>query len=493
MNSLLNEPYGMKKILFPLLLSLCCHSNGSQTHPNFLFIFADDMAFETIAAHSKIDIDTPHLDRLSQRGTHFTHAYNMGAWNGAVCIASRTMLLSGKTVWNAHKLDNKKKMTALAASGQTWPQWLKQAGYRTYMSGKWHIKNDPHALFDRVLDVRPGMPADVPAGYNRPSSPEHYATGWKPWDPAQGGFWEGGTHWSEVLAEHSITFLNEAASRPEPFFMYLAFNAPHDPRQAPKSYIDRYPLSRIPLPPTYLPTYPYQDEMGCGPAVRDERLAPFPRTEYAIKVNRQEYYALITHMDDQIGKILAALDATGKADSTYIIFTADHGLAVGHHGLLGKQNLYEHSTKVPFIICGPNIQPNQRIATPIYLQDILPTTLELAGLEAPNPIEFKSLLPLLRGETSDHYPSIYGGFKGVQRSITLDGWKLIHYTQADIYRLYHLAQDPFEQQDLISQSTQAARVKQMKQALITASSELNDPLDYAHPLSSWEQATSKKK
>jgi choline-sulfatase len=481
----------MKKMLIISLIHLCFSSYGSQPSPNFLFIFADDMAFETIAAYSQTDIDTPHLNRLVQRGTHFSHAYNMGAWNGAVCIASRTMLLSGKTVWNAHKLDSAKKMGALAKNGQTWPQWLKQAGYRTYMSGKWHIKNNPHNLFDRVLDVRPGMPADVLAGYNRPLSPDHYATGWKPWDPTQGGFWEGGTHWSEILAEHSITFLKEAASRPEPFFMYLAFNAPHDPRQAPKSYIDRYPLSRIPLPATYRPTYPYEKEMGCGPTVRDERLAPFPRTEYAVKVNRQEYYALITHMDDQIGKILTALDQTGKADSTYIIFTADHGLAVGHHGLLGKQNLYEHSTKVPFIICGPNIQPNQSISTPIYLQDILPTTLELAGIENEDQIEFKSLLPLLRGETADHYPSIYGGFKGVQRSITLDGWKLIHYTQADIYRLYHLAKDPLEQQDLISQSTQATRIAEMKQALIKLSTELNDPLDYANPQSSWEQASLK--
>lgn len=196
-------------------------------------------------------------------------------------------------------------------------------------------------------------------------------------------------------------------------------------------------------------------------------------------------------MDEQIGRILTALDKTGKADSTYIIFTADHGLAVGHHGLLGKQNLYEHSTKVPFIICGPNIQPNQSISTPIYLQDILPTTLELAGVENDGQIEFKSLLPLLREETTDHYPAIYGGFKGVQRSITMDNWKLIHYTQADIYRLYHLADDPLEQQDLISQSTQAARIAEMKHALIKLSAELNDPLDYANPQSSWEQATVK--
>ena len=124
--------------------------------------------------------------------------------------------------------------------------------------------------------------------------------------------------------------------------------------------------------------------------VRDERLAPFPRNEYAVKVNRQEYYALITHMDEQIGRILEALDKTGLTDSTYVIFTADHGLSVGHHGLIGKQNLYEHSTQVPFIITGPDIKSDHIINTPIYLQDIMPTTLELAEVDIPRPLNLEA-------------------------------------------------------------------------------------------------------
>ena len=477
-------------LTFLLLLQAGAISQSHPTHsPNFIFIFADDMAFETIAAHGKTDIDTPYLDRLLSKSTRFTRAYNMGAWNGAVCIASRTMLLTGRTVWNAYTIDNKKDMHRQGVNGQTWPQWLKQAGYRTYMSGKWHIKNDPHTLFDVVRDMRPGMPKDVQTGYNRPQSPEHFATGWKPWDPAHGGFWEGGTHWSEVLADHGVDFIKEATARPEPFFMYLAFNAPHDPRQAPKTYIDQYPLNRIKLPETFLPNYPYADEIGCGPSVRDERLAPFPRTEYAVKINRQEYYALITHMDAQIGRILNALDDSGKADSTYIIFTADHGLAVGHHGFMGKQNLYEHSTKVPFLISGPTIKKNYEINEPIYLQDIMPTTLNLAGLKSPETIEFKSLLPLFRESEATHYPSIYGGFKGIQRSITQNDWKLIYYTYADKYRLYNLAADPLEMNDLSQDQTQVTRLEKMKRALIKLSEELSDPLNYSEPEVSWKRVS----
>ena len=119
--------------------------------------------------------------------------------------------------------------------------------------------------------------------------------------------------------------------------------------------------------------YPYKDKIRCPHSLRDEKLAPMPRTEHAIKVNRQEYYAIITHMDVQIGRILDSLEESGLADSTYVFYSADHGLGVGHHGLLGKQNLYEHSTRVPFIVQGPGIPKGKQIEAPIYLQDVMPT------------------------------------------------------------------------------------------------------------------------
>ncbi len=172
--------------------------------------------------------------------------------------------------------------------------------------------------------------------------------------------------------------MKEATQREEPFFMYLAFNAPHDPRQSPQSYLDRYPVEQVSVPENFQPLYPFADAIGCGKGLRDERLAPFPRTPHAVQVHRREYYALITHMDAQIGRILESLQATGKADNTWIFFSADHGLAVGQHGLLGKQNMYDHSVRVPFMVVGPNVAADRRIDEPIYLQDVMPTTLELA-------------------------------------------------------------------------------------------------------------------
>jgi choline-sulfatase len=275
---------------------------------------------------------------------------------------------------------------------------MKGAGYRTYMTGKWHVRANATKAFDVSAHVRGGMPKQTPQGYGRPV--EGQEDPWKPWEESFGGYWEGGTHWSEVVADDALGFLEDAAAQEKPFFMYIAFNAPHDPRQSPKQFVDRYPLDTIMVPKNYLPLYPYKDSIALGTGQRDEKLAPFPRTEYSVKVNRQEYYAIISHMDEQIGRILEGLKASGLAENTYIFYTADHGLSVGHHGLMGKQNMYDHSVRVPFVVNGPGITANHRITVPIYLQDLMPTTLQLAGVEKPEHVDFTSIMPLLEAENA---------------------------------------------------------------------------------------------
>jgi len=437
--------------------------------PNILFIFADDMSYETVGAYGMLDIDTPHLDTLVERGITFSHAYNMGSWSGAVCVASRAMLNTGRFVWRAKQTNVKE----FAEENRMWSQRMQKAGYRTFMTGKWHVHVDAESIFDVAQNVRGGMPKQVPEGYDRPKDEADYATGWKPWDPKHGGFWEGGTHWSEVVANDGIKFLEQAAKDDKPFFMYIAFNAPHDPRQAPKEYIDRYPLDRIKLPENYLEEYPYAEAI-CGKRLRDERLIPYPRTEFAVKVNRQEYFALITHMDDQIGRVLEALEKTGQADNTYIVFTADHGLAVGRHGLVGKQNLYDHSVRVPFLVVGPDVKAGATIDAPIYLQDVMPTSLELAGTNLDG-VEFESLLPLLSGQKKTSYGEVYGAYLNRQRMIIKDDWKFLWYPTAGVERLFNLKKDPFEKNDLASNPEQAPRLRRMRAALAKLSEDMDDP------------------
>jgi arylsulfatase A-like enzyme len=439
--------------------------------PNVLFIFADDQTFESIGAYGLTEVKTPNLDRLVERGVSFTHAYNMGAWNGAVCAASRAMLNSGTFVNRAQETIKTKPH---------WSEMMKGAGYTTYMTGKWHVPGEPR--FDVVKDVRPGMPKQTPEGYNRPKDEADYANGWKPWETKYGGFWEGGTHWTDIVANNTLEFFEQAKKDDKPFFMYLAFNASHDPRQAPKEYIDMYPLDSIKVPENFLAEYPYADAI-CGKQLRDERLMPYPRTEYAVKVNRQEYYATITYMDHHIGRMLDALEASGRADNTYIIFTADHGLAVGHHGLVGKQNMYEHSMRPPFIITGPGLKPNTKIDTPIYLQDAMATALDLAGIEKPSQVEFQSLMPLLKGEKTVQYESIYGKYMHMQRMILKGDWKLVFYPFAEKkMRLFNVKRDPMEMHDQIDNPEYASLVKKLRADFIALQKGMGDDLDLDHPV-----------
>ena len=455
------------------IVAVAQFSPAAAEQPNILFIFADDLCYESVQALGTDEIETPNLDRLVRGGVTFTHAYNMGSWSGAVCVASRTMLNTGRFLWRAHQVYNQSEQERQA--GRFWSEYLRAAGYDTYFTGKWHVKADAAKAFDQAANVRGGMPKQTPEGYNRPL--EGQPDVWSPYDPKFGGFWEGGKHWSEIVGDDAIGFIRSAKQSEDPFFMYVAFNAPHDPRQSPKQYVDKYPLEKISVPENFLPEYPFKDAIKCGKNLRDEKLAPFPRTEFAVKVNRQEYYAIITHMDAQIGRLLDALDASGMAENTYIFFTADHGLAVGQHGLLGKQNMYDHSVRVPFTVNGPGIQAGRRCDTRIYLQDIMPTTLELAGVDKPAHVQFKSLTPLIHGDQQSHYEAIYGAYLQVQRMVTEGDYKLILYPAIARARMYNVAKDPKEMNDLAEQSAYEPIKRRLFSRLLALQSEMGDELD----------------
>ncbi len=450
-------------------------AKAASKKPNILFIFADDQCFQTIGALGNDEVKTPNLDRLATSGVSFSNTYNMGGWNGAICVASRAMLNTGRMIWRAHAAES--RYNQLTAQGQTWSQLLKKAGYETYMTGKWHVKIKPETIFDNVVHERPGMPNQTRQGYNRPT--EGTLDVWSPFDQSFDGFWKGGKHWSEVLADDAESFLKKAGKSDVPFFMYLAFNAPHDPRQSPQKYVDMYPQESIKVPLSYQPLYPYKDSIGCGPGLRDEKLAPFPRTEYAVRVNRQEYYAIISHMDAQIGRILKALEKTGKKDNTYIIFSADHGLACGNHGLIGKQNMYDHSMKPPLIVVGPTIPKNEQREALVYLQDVMATTLDLAHVAKPEYVEFNSLLPLIKdAKKASAYESIYGCYETkFQRMIRVGDMKLIVYPQAKRLRLYDLKSDPMELDDLSGNPQHWKTIRGLFRQLIALQKDMDDALD----------------
>jgi len=457
--------------LIALTLLLTSQSVLAADKPNILFIFADDQAFHTIHQLGNEEIKTPHLDQLFARGTTFTHTYNQGGWNGAVCIASRTMLNTGQFLWHAHAEETSLK-SEWVPQQKLWAQQMAAAGYQTFFSGKWHIQADANKVFEIARHVRGGMPNQTEAGYNRPKSRDDNA--WKPWDKSFDGFWKGGQHWSEVLGDDAVDYMGVAKSDDRPFFMYLAFNAPHDPRQSPKEFVDMYPVDNIKVPASFLPEYTY--DLGIH-SLRDELLAPYPRTEYAVQVNRQEYYAIITHMDQQIGRIMKALKDTGEEENTWIFFTADHGLSCGHHGLLGKQNMFDHSMRTPFVVVGPGVEQGRKIGQRIYLQSVMPTSLELAGIEKPEHVEFSSLLPLLKKSTNKVSGEAYGAYIDSQRMMTVADEKLVMYPKIGISLLYDLKADPEELRDLSSKDGSHAKKKALFRKFLQHQTLIGDTLD----------------
>ncbi|AWV96773.1 sulfatase-like hydrolase/transferase [Arcticibacterium luteifluviistationis] len=499
----------MQKIAIILCLLACFScSKKEKDKPNIVFIFTDDQTFDAVNGLGNKQVITPNLDKLFQSGTTFSHAYNMGSWSGAVCTASRSMIISGMSVWNANKNRENWHQKDSASIAQTWPKLMESAGYDTYMTGKWHVDVPAESIFQKTVHVRPGMPDDafkfanmgkvfkeqvatgkktyaevMPNGYNRPLSPTDNS--WSPTDTSKGGYWEGGKHWSEVLKDDAKGFINEASTKDNPFFMYLAFNAPHDPRQAPQEFLDLYTVDDIEIPESFQPDYPLHDEIGVGPKLRDEALAPFPRTEFAIKTHLKEYYALISHLDHQIGEIVNELEEKGLMENTYIFLTADHGLAMGKHGLLGKQNMYDHSMRVPLLVAGPDLPKGQTNNEDVFLQDIMATSLELAQVEKPAFVEFNSLLSKVKNpEEASKLNGVYGAYLARQRMMRKDGYKLIVYPKADQTLLFDMTEDPLEMNNLSNDPAFQDKKQELLTSLISRQKELNDELDLSSFLNS---------
>ncbi|MFY9254920.1 MAG: sulfatase-like hydrolase/transferase, partial [Fuerstiella sp.] len=246
------------------------------------------------------------------------------------------------------------------------------------------------------------------------------------------------------------------------------------PRQSPKEFVDMYPVDDIKVPASFAPLYPY--DIGIK-TLRDELLAPYPRTEYSVQVNRQEYYAIITHMDQQIGRILKSLKETGQEDNTWIFFTADHGLSCGNHGLLGKQNMYDHSVRIPFVVVGPGVEAGRHIGKRIYMQNVMPTTLELAGVTKPEHVEFESLLPLLKDGSPEVSGDVYGAYINVQRMVTVGNEKLVMYPKTGVSLLYNLKDDPEELRDLSSKDGSHATKKRLFKEFLVHQQVVGDTLD----------------
>lgn len=432
--------------------------------PNILFLFSDDQRADTIHALGNPHISTPTLDRLVADGTTFTQAYCMGANNGAVCVPSRAMMLSGRTLFRiSEKLENQ----------TTWPQVFAAAGYSTFGIGKWH--NQPESFLKTFAEGKAIFFGGMNAPYTMPVQDlgaDHRLTAKR----------ESGKHATELFADAAVEFI-ERQQGDKPFALYVAFTLPHDPRTAPKEYRAKYDPAKLPLPANFLPQHPFNNgEL----IVRDEQLAPWPRTPEIVREHLADYYACITYLDAQVGRILEALKQSGQYDNTIIVYASDHGLAIGSHGLFGKQNLYEHSMHAPLILAGPGVPKNKRADAFAYLLDLFPTMCDLAGVKTPAEVEGLSLVPVLTGKQKTRRQEIFTAYRQVQRAVRDRQWKLIVYPQINKTQLFDLKADPSELNDLSANPKFTKQVERMTELLKKKQAEAGDtqPLSVAKPESS---------
>ncbi|MBP1041463.1 sulfatase-like hydrolase/transferase [Vagococcus sp. BWB3-3] len=461
-----------------------------MTNKNVLFILTDDQRFDTIHALGNQEIQTPHLDELVASGISFEQAHIPGGTSGAVCMPSRAMIHSSQSLF---KLKN---------CGETIPdnhpllgETLKNAGYQTCGIGKWHNGTDSYArsfsngnqiFFGGMWDHWnvPTYRYDKTGAYRdtHKFTQDPFSTNTVIEIPAEQI--ELGKHSTDLFADETIHFLKHSLNKKQPFFMYTSFLAPHDPRTMPEKYQQMYQRETLSLPDNFLPEHPFEFDVR---EQRDESLEKYPRQKQAIQQHLADYYAMISHLDDAIGKIIATLKAEKLYEETIIIFCGDNGIAIGQHGLMGKQNLYDHSIRVPLIMAGPGLPKGEKRQQYVYLMDIFPTICELVGLPVPDSLEGQSLMPVIQKQLPVR-DGLFSAFTDKIRSYKNDRYKLIDYrTQSGNHtQLFDLQTDPFEMTDLSQQPAYDAILTDLQAALKSTAIAWGD-LDFPQGKTYWSR------
>ncbi|MFW6061005.1 MAG: sulfatase-like hydrolase/transferase [Phycisphaeraceae bacterium] len=448
----------------------------TDTRPNVLFVVADDHRFSSLGTCGVEPVRTPTLDALAEGGTRFQRAHMMGGLQPAVCVPTRASLMTGMNPFRAaagHDLQDYANQQTLHPDWQTLPGVFREAGYRTFITGKWH--NDKASLQRSFTEgdsiFLGGMHHDPYAAAVHPFD----LTGAYPQDAAE----PTGVHATERFCTSAARFVTEAAADDQPWFAYMAFTSPHDPRIAPPPFADQYDPDAIELPPNAWPEHPFDNgEL----TVRDERLAAHPRLPDEVRRHIADYYAMVSHLDAELGRVVAALRDTGQLERTIIVYTSDHGLGVGQHGLLGKQNLYDHSVRVPLIMAGPGV-PRGRVVEPIvWSASVYPTLCDVCNLTTPDNVEAPSLVPHFTGSADGAPATMFSLYRDLQRMVSDSQWKLIRYHRGadgrgtEREQLFHLADDPWEINDLIDDPAHRAQRDRLSAELTRWQQRVGDPL-----------------
>lgn len=405
--------------------------------PNILLLHSDDQTWNTIRAWGNKDIQTPNLDKLAARGMSFRNCYNQGGHVPAVCIASRAMLMSGKSLFRATAQDG--------LNTPLLPEFFRNHGYDTFFTGKWHLGAPllQRAFQDGGLVHLVGMGPQIDPPLSQFPNTEKKAI------PGRA---------TELFASSCQTFLKTRKNQQKPFFAYCAFTAPHDPREAAHLAQQFYGNRDLSLPRPWFEK-PQRDNGEL--LIRDEMVVPAPRTSAQCHKELKDYYALITEVDQNIGKLLNTLELQSQLKDTIVVFCSDNGLAMGAHGLMGKQSMYEHSIKIPLILAGPGVKSGTE-SNPFFLYELYSRLAKLTGHTPPAHTETTGPL--------------YFAYRDFQRAIRLGSRKISwarHKTGTTIEE-YDLAKDPFEENNLHGTS-QASPQAKIQTTLATVRAHYADP------------------
>jgi choline-sulfatase len=467
------------------------------SRPNILWICTDQQRFDTLGCYGNEYVQTPNIDKLAASGTLFENAF----CNSTVCAPSRASFLTGRYP----------STTRCRKNGQNIPEdevlvtkLLHDAGYTCGLAGKLHLS----ACFPKVCH---GTERRIDDGFDVFHWSHHPQEDWPTnayshWLRAKGKKYESrpveGTrhvvlgpdaedHQATWCSEMAIQFIEAHEHRQQPWLFSVNIFAPHHPFDPPAAQFNRYldKLDDIPLPsyfdgePDSKTSFQRRDHVG---AYGNPRMYPFNKmSEREHKLIRAAYWAMVDLIDEQVGRMVAALERTGQLDNTIIVFMSDHGELLGDHGVYLKgPHFYEPSVHVPLIVSYPGrVKAGARSSELVELLDLAPTFLEAAGLPIYRGMQGKSLWPVLEGQPVTHRADVFceayetpdndPGFAAMVR--TQDSKLVFYHTPGD-GEMYDLAADPEERHNLYNSADHSGMKLQLMERLLRRMGEKADPM-----------------
>ena len=414
---------------------------------NLLFILSDEHNKRVTGCYGHPMIRTPNLDALAARGTRFTSAYT----NCPICVPARASFATGRYVHETRCWDN-----AIAYEGKpaSWGHRLMEQGHHVASIGKLHYKDskpEQNGFNEEILPMHIVNGVGDLLGLIRDELPRR--PGSAKLGPEAGPGESDYTRYDRSIAEQTVKWLREAAARrrAKPWALYVGFVSPHFPLIAPREFYDLYPEDKVPLPDLYAPDqrprHPFIDAMRKCLCFDESFDAPMVRRAIAA------YFGLTTFLDDNVGKILRALEETGLATETRVVYSSDHGDNLGARGLWGKSTMYEESAGIPMIMAGPDVPAGKACDTPVMLADGFPTFMQSLGAK-PDPrdrdLPGVSLLDIVNGAVPKRtILAEYHAAGAITGSYMIRNgrYKYIHYVGMPPM-LFDLHADPCERRDL---------------------------------------------